>query len=232
MDLPPHSSLAKSTAYSHHSNSTQSQPKHYWVADQTETGLRAENTTNNPQPPTSSSDPPPPTGQAAATDGSGQLSVMDALTYLDAVKKRFEGRPDVYNGFLDIMKDFKGQVYVVFPCLRAIFQRSRTGSTRPESLRESQHYSTAIQSSFKDSTRSSPSGTASTAQRIRLNQISSPSQLPVVQLDSLPIEPIYITQFRMCPCPRLLFHHRSHSLHNHNHLLYPPLLVRLAQLHP
>ena len=34
---------------------------------------------------------------------------QDALSYLDQVKVRFADRPDVYNQFLDIMKDFKSQ---------------------------------------------------------------------------------------------------------------------------
>ncbi len=38
-----------------------------------------------------------------------QLNVTDALSYLDAVKHQFHDRPDVYNRFLDIMKDFKSQ---------------------------------------------------------------------------------------------------------------------------
>jgi histone deacetylase complex regulatory component SIN3 len=38
------------------------------------------------------------------------LNVTDALSYLDAVKVQFQDRPDVYNQFLDIMKDFKGQM--------------------------------------------------------------------------------------------------------------------------
>lgn len=38
------------------------------------------------------------------------LNVTDALSYLDAVKVQFQDRPDVYNQFLDIMKDFKSQV--------------------------------------------------------------------------------------------------------------------------
>jgi len=41
-----------------------------------------------------------------------QLNVTDALSYLDAVKVQFHDRPDVYNVFLDIMKDFKSQAYV------------------------------------------------------------------------------------------------------------------------
>jgi hypothetical protein len=37
------------------------------------------------------------------------LNVTDALTYLDDVKNQFQDNPDVYNQFLDIMKDFKSQ---------------------------------------------------------------------------------------------------------------------------
>ncbi|KAF9226177.1 hypothetical protein BS17DRAFT_776836 [Gyrodon lividus] len=37
------------------------------------------------------------------------LNVTDALSYLDAVKVQFQDQPDVYNQFLDIMKDFKSQ---------------------------------------------------------------------------------------------------------------------------
>ncbi|KAF9055963.1 hypothetical protein BJ165DRAFT_1429814 [Panaeolus papilionaceus] len=38
------------------------------------------------------------------------LNVTDALSYLDAVKNQFQNNPDIYNQFLDIMKDFKSQV--------------------------------------------------------------------------------------------------------------------------
>ncbi len=38
------------------------------------------------------------------------LNVSDALSYLDDVKNQFQDNPDVYNQFLDIMKDFKSQV--------------------------------------------------------------------------------------------------------------------------
>ena len=38
-----------------------------------------------------------------------QLKVEDALTYLDCVKNQFGSKPQVYNKFLDIMKDFKSQ---------------------------------------------------------------------------------------------------------------------------
>lgn len=37
------------------------------------------------------------------------LCAQDALTYLDQVKVQFHDQADVYNRFLDIMKDFKSQ---------------------------------------------------------------------------------------------------------------------------
>ncbi|KAI0324037.1 hypothetical protein GY45DRAFT_1314444 [Cubamyces sp. BRFM 1775] len=46
----------------------------------------------------------------AAGEGGRALNVSDALGYLDAVKQQFQDKPDVYNHFLDIMKDFKSQV--------------------------------------------------------------------------------------------------------------------------
>lgn len=42
-------------------------------------------------------------------DAPRNLNVSDALGYLDAVKKQFEDQTDVYNQFLDIMKEFKSQ---------------------------------------------------------------------------------------------------------------------------
>lgn len=38
------------------------------------------------------------------------LNVTDALSYLDAVKVQFQDQPDVYNHFLDIMKEFKNEL--------------------------------------------------------------------------------------------------------------------------
>lgn len=35
----------------------------------------------------------------------------DALSYLDQVKLQFGSQPQVYNDFLDIMKEFKSQRY-------------------------------------------------------------------------------------------------------------------------
>ncbi len=37
------------------------------------------------------------------------MESQDALSYLDQVKVQFHEQPDVYNRFLDIMKDFKSQ---------------------------------------------------------------------------------------------------------------------------
>lgn len=58
--------------------------------------------------------PPPqqqPSQGAAAQSMSSYrpLNVRDALSYLDQVKVQFESQPDVYNRFLDIMKEFKSQ---------------------------------------------------------------------------------------------------------------------------
>ena len=49
-------------------------------------------------------------GGGASLGGDRPLNVADALGYLDAVKIQFSEQPDVYNHFLDIMKDFKSQV--------------------------------------------------------------------------------------------------------------------------
>lgn len=56
----------------------------------------------------------PGTPKDGAASGAGEmtarpLNVTDALSYLDAVKNKFSDKPDVYNHFLDIMKEFKGQ---------------------------------------------------------------------------------------------------------------------------
>jgi hypothetical protein len=41
------------------------------------------------------------------------INVTEALSYLDAIKLQFHDKPYVYNVFLDIMKDFKSQKYVL-----------------------------------------------------------------------------------------------------------------------
>jgi paired amphipathic helix protein Sin3a len=39
------------------------------------------------------------------------LTVADALSYIDHVKRTFHDRPHVYTQFLDIMREFKEQTY-------------------------------------------------------------------------------------------------------------------------
>ncbi|EXJ93677.1 hypothetical protein A1O1_02069 [Capronia coronata CBS 617.96] len=54
--------------------------------------------------------PGPSPMPAPAQLAHGQQPILnDALSYLDQVKVRFSDQPDVYNRFLDIMKDFKSQ---------------------------------------------------------------------------------------------------------------------------
>ncbi|KAI1761812.1 hypothetical protein GGR53DRAFT_504197 [Hypoxylon sp. FL1150] len=53
---------------------------------------------------------PMPGGGGAGGMPQGQQPILnDALSYLDQVKVQFADQPDVYNKFLDIMKDFKSQ---------------------------------------------------------------------------------------------------------------------------
>ncbi|KAI8615126.1 hypothetical protein BC830DRAFT_1124114 [Chytriomyces sp. MP71] len=61
-----------------------------------------------PQPPPQLQQQQPSSSQTQ--EGAGRsLNVKDALSYLDQVKAQFQHQPDVYNRFLDIMKDFKSQ---------------------------------------------------------------------------------------------------------------------------
>ncbi|KAI8370605.1 uncharacterized protein BYT42DRAFT_538182 [Radiomyces spectabilis] len=60
------------------------------------------------QSPQASTVTPSSSGNPSA-GGYRPLNVKDALTYLDQVKVKFADQPDVYNRFLDIMKDFKSQ---------------------------------------------------------------------------------------------------------------------------
>lgn len=46
---------------------------------------------------------------AAGQEKFQRLKVEDALSYLDQVKYKFGNQPQVYNDFLDIMKEFKSQ---------------------------------------------------------------------------------------------------------------------------
>lgn len=83
---PPPQSLLKVNSINHYNDQLQHQGHE-------NTGTP--NTTDSPSSPNSSSYRP--------------LNVIDALAYLDQVKGRFSDKPNVYNQFLDIMKDFKSQ---------------------------------------------------------------------------------------------------------------------------
>jgi hypothetical protein len=68
----------------------------------------------SPTPAQSDSTPPEGTTGQPPSDANRPLNVSDALGYLDAVKNKFQNNPDVYNNFLEIMKDFKSQRCVFF----------------------------------------------------------------------------------------------------------------------
>ncbi|CAB9518048.1 amphipathic helix protein Sin3-like [Seminavis robusta] len=51
----------------------------------------------------------PPIPPGGGGGGMRELRVEDALLYLDDVKRAFDDRPEVYNEFLSIMKNFKSQ---------------------------------------------------------------------------------------------------------------------------
>jgi paired amphipathic helix protein Sin3a len=60
--------------------------------------------------PTPQQQPPPPSqASRASTAHLRELRVEDALLYLDHVKMEFKDRPQIYNEFLAIMKNFKTQ---------------------------------------------------------------------------------------------------------------------------
>jgi len=113
----------------------------------------------------------PPMPSRTPDSLSRPLNVTDALTYLDAVKVQFQDKPDVYNNFLDIMKDFKSEVCVHPPFLCPT--NTPTASTRQASSSESPCSSTGTPLSSRVSTRSSPPATASKSHRTQETQTSS-----------------------------------------------------------
>uniref|UniRef100_A0A146LA21 Paired amphipathic helix protein Sin3a n=3 Tax=Lygus hesperus TaxID=30085 RepID=A0A146LA21_LYGHE len=70
---------------------------------------------HNKVPSSGGTTPPTVVGSAGAPNVSGptqqfqRLKVEDALSYLDQVKYKFNSQPQVYNDFLEIMKEFKSQ---------------------------------------------------------------------------------------------------------------------------
>ena len=58
-----------------------------------------------------------------------RLKVEDALSYLDQVKLQFGNQPHVYNEFLDIMKEFKSQTYVLLNNYHASYYTMHLNTT-------------------------------------------------------------------------------------------------------
>ena len=58
-----------------------------------------------------------------------ELKVEDALLYLDQVKMEFGDKPEIYNEFLDIMKNFKAQK-IDTPSVIQRIKRLFAGSTK------------------------------------------------------------------------------------------------------
>lgn len=70
------------------------------------------------------------------------LNICDALRYLDALKARMQiiKRLDVYNSFLDTMRDFQAQKYVLhFLCIVIITSFVLLESTHRGLLNGSRH---------------------------------------------------------------------------------------------
>ena len=87
-----------------------------------------------------------------------KLKVEDALNYLDSVKARFAEFPNTYNKFLDIMKEFKSNVYVPH-CRPSFVSSPLLALTRPASLRRCRPCFAATRISLWDSTPSFPRAT-------------------------------------------------------------------------
>ncbi|XP_073724591.1 SIN3 transcription regulator family member Aa [Misgurnus anguillicaudatus] len=64
---------------------------------------------HGPAPVQGHAHPPTPSASAQGQQQFQRLKVEDALSYLDQVKLQFGNHPQVYNDFLDIMKEFKSQ---------------------------------------------------------------------------------------------------------------------------
>lgn len=103
--IDPRADMPKESTRTRVDHSLVDSLKHVPTSEQQPSGLRR-----------SSRSPPMDLNQAlVAGDGFGSggldrpLNVTDALSYLDAVKTKFDDQPDVYNHFLDIMKEFKNE---------------------------------------------------------------------------------------------------------------------------
>ena len=97
-----------------------------------------------------------PTVPTAEDSVARPLNVTDALGYLDCVKQQFADQSDVYNRFLDIMKDFKSQLCVHIRLILSSKPHRCAGLIPQASLNVSRHFSVATLRSFKVSTHSCP----------------------------------------------------------------------------
>ena len=60
-----------------------------------------------------------------------ELKVEDALHYLDQVKMEFSDKPAIYNEFLEIMKNFKAQMYKLLNCMNIVLSCCMCRLTTP-----------------------------------------------------------------------------------------------------
>lgn len=59
-------------------------------------------------------------GPGSAKTGPAHPQLNDALAYLDRVKAEFHDQPEIYNKFLQIMRDFKINAYSSCPCFLSL----------------------------------------------------------------------------------------------------------------
>lgn len=152
----------------------------------------------------------PPVSYIEAQAVDRPLNVSDALSYLDAVKIRFHDQPEVYNQFLDIMKDFKSQLIDTPGVIRRVSQlfnghpaliqgfntflpvgyRIECSSDPKQSafITVTTPSGTVVQSTHEDMP--GPSGSTQWPAFTQLNGPGAGSTLGVVQTDNLPSDPI------------------------------------------
>lgn len=110
--MHPHQTLQSSQPVHPHATSQAAQPMH----SQHQQHAPSSGHPQHPQHVQNKPSLPQHAAPAANPDQSPfrPLNVKDALTYLDQVKFQFGDQPEIYNRFLEVMKDFKSQAYVIF----------------------------------------------------------------------------------------------------------------------
>ncbi|XP_076267862.1 SIN3 transcription regulator family member A [Rhynchophorus ferrugineus] len=190
--------------------------------------------TTGSSPPSAPSQEPP---QQQSPSNFQRLKVEDALSYLDLVKFKFGTKPQVYNDFLDIMKEFKSQsidtpgviqrvsnLFKGFPDLIVGFNTFLPPGYKIEVQRSDQGgYAFSVSVSMP-----SPTGTISSDQQKsamilsgtgRINMSGTPSQSATVaqQQPPPPPQPLPLTQHlssvspQAPPPPPSVVHHSSSS---------------------